>query len=391
MGMNQNIRQEFKFRNPFQSNHILIEEKICQLSNSSWPCVTLASPSTMMSGTSRELFENWCENKKNGLIITDYAVQGTLARQMLSNPRVVLARNGHALKMHMTVDAISFSAHADFRQTREFIDILKLSHAISSDIERHVYTPEINQQVKFYHKNERSAKIIGKLAKNKLIEDNPINGILIQKMQNNLILHPHDLAVYTNLKTSGISHRQVLPLKTQRTFDEICYDLTASFKHLVRVSILKDSFTTVHKKLTIGNIVNVTYYNKKNLRNLLKPIPKQNNLKYRNSLILEWLGGSVADLIVDCIIIFITKIENVQNTIKPVNQKTSKVKNPNIFNNMFENINNKYVIKNHTDNLMFRIDGFSLIFYEKMSKVVCPENINLENKLNKLINITKLV
>merc|ERR1711933_415023 len=269
-----------------------------------------------MSGTSRELFENWCEDKKNSLIITDFAVQGKLSHIVL-----VHGERGEIEKL-----------------SRELSH-----HAISLDIERHVFTPEISQQVTLYHKNERSTKIIGKLAKNKPIEDNSINGILIQKIQNDLILHPHDLAVYTNLKTSGISHRQVLPLKIKRTFNEIYLELTASFKHIVRVSISKDSSNPAYEKLIVGNIVNVIYYSEKNLKNLMNPILKLNNLKYGNSLILEWLGGLVADLIVDCIIIFITKIENVnkyvQNTIKPVDQKISNVKNPNIFINMFENIN----------------------------------------------------
>jgi Cft2 family RNA processing exonuclease len=34
----------------------------------------------MQSGTSRELFELWAPDSRNGLIVTGYSVEGTLAR-----------------------------------------------------------------------------------------------------------------------------------------------------------------------------------------------------------------------------------------------------------------------------------------------------------------------
>ena len=33
------------------------------------PCVVMASPGMMQSGLSRELFESWCTDAKNGVII----------------------------------------------------------------------------------------------------------------------------------------------------------------------------------------------------------------------------------------------------------------------------------------------------------------------------------
>jgi len=40
----------------------------------------MASPGMMQSGLSRELFEDWCTDKKNGCIIAGYCVEGTLAK-----------------------------------------------------------------------------------------------------------------------------------------------------------------------------------------------------------------------------------------------------------------------------------------------------------------------
>ena len=44
------------------------------------PCVIMASPGMMQSGLSRQLFENWCTDKRNGLIVAGYCVEGTLAK-----------------------------------------------------------------------------------------------------------------------------------------------------------------------------------------------------------------------------------------------------------------------------------------------------------------------
>ena len=34
----------------------------------------------MQSGLSRQLFEAWCTDKRNGLIVAGYCVEGTLAK-----------------------------------------------------------------------------------------------------------------------------------------------------------------------------------------------------------------------------------------------------------------------------------------------------------------------
>lgn len=44
------------------------------------PCVVLASPGFMDVGPSRELLELWAPDSRNGLIITGYSIEGTMAR-----------------------------------------------------------------------------------------------------------------------------------------------------------------------------------------------------------------------------------------------------------------------------------------------------------------------
>lgn len=60
----------------------------------SGPCVVMATPSMLQSGLSRALFEAWCESPANTIIIADFAVQGTLARDILSSPTHVVSSAG---------------------------------------------------------------------------------------------------------------------------------------------------------------------------------------------------------------------------------------------------------------------------------------------------------
>ena len=43
----------------------------------------------LQNGLSRELFELWCTDRRNGLVIPGYAAEGTLAKIVQSEPREV--------------------------------------------------------------------------------------------------------------------------------------------------------------------------------------------------------------------------------------------------------------------------------------------------------------
>ena len=63
------------------------------------PCVVLATPSMLQSGLSRQLFDAWCEDARNGIIICDFAVQGTLAREIQGTPSHVLTKAGAKVQL----------------------------------------------------------------------------------------------------------------------------------------------------------------------------------------------------------------------------------------------------------------------------------------------------
>jgi len=92
--MNDDIREALKrTSNPFQFKHVTHLRSTSQFDDVG-PCVVMATPSMLQSGMSRELFEAWCGDPKNCTIIADFAVQGTLARDILSSPKDIMAKSG---------------------------------------------------------------------------------------------------------------------------------------------------------------------------------------------------------------------------------------------------------------------------------------------------------
>ena len=94
------------------------------------PVVVLAAPGMLQSGTSRELFEQWCGDHKNGVIMTGYSVAGTLANDLMLEKDVIVLPDGRHLPLKCKTEFISFSAHSDYGQTRDFISQTETPHVV---------------------------------------------------------------------------------------------------------------------------------------------------------------------------------------------------------------------------------------------------------------------
>ncbi|ORE00538.1 CPSF3 [Hepatospora eriocheir] len=125
--MNGRLQKISLTRNPFEFKYIQFIKDQNRFKDVG-PCVIMASPGMLQSGFSRDLFESWCTNPKNGVVISGYSVEGTLAKEILKEPNEIQSLKGHLLKLNMTVEYISFSAHVDYTQNSEFIDECEPKH-----------------------------------------------------------------------------------------------------------------------------------------------------------------------------------------------------------------------------------------------------------------------
>ncbi|KAK9822187.1 hypothetical protein WJX81_008406 [Elliptochloris bilobata] len=232
--MNDAIKAAFQAANPFVFKHVQHVASARALEGVG-ACVVMATPSMLQSGLSRELFEAWCEDPRNGVIIADFAVQGTLARQLLDSPSHVITRAGAKVPLRMSVDAISFSAHADYTQTSQFIAALAPPHVVLVHGEatemgrlrkaleqqagalgqpRQLYMPRVAQPVHITHQAQHLAKVVGRLADRAAGEGAGVAGLLVrQPGGGDLLLAPDDLPAFTRLRPGRVLQRQALALR----------------------------------------------------------------------------------------------------------------------------------------------------------------------------------
>lgn len=124
--MNEKIRlgsSSLEKTNPFQFKHIKSIKSIDKIHDMG-PCVVVASPGMLQNGVSRQLLERWAPDPKNAVILTGYAVEGTMAKELLAEPHAIpsISNPDVAIPRRLSIDEISFAAHVDYQQNAGFIE-----------------------------------------------------------------------------------------------------------------------------------------------------------------------------------------------------------------------------------------------------------------------------
>ncbi|CAG9466846.1 unnamed protein product [Pedinophyceae sp. YPF-701] len=318
--MNDDIRRAFAHSNPFKFSHVNVLSGPSALDDTG-PCVVLATPSMLQSGFSRRLLETWCEDSRNGVIIADFAVQGTLAREILGHPKEipsVVAAPGHKLALRCTVEAISFSAHADFPSTRGFLETLLPDHVVlvhgekegmmrlKGALERRagakdkdhswtVHTPALGEAVRFPWRGEVRARIVGHAASDGLVEGHTVSGVLVKPPVGlPTVMHPEDLPAFTKLAQGTVLQRQAIA--TTKGWPLIRLSLEAMLQEVHSVGAedlqVKGMPPTAkgEERIQIGDGHTLTY------------VPGSQTGKAPAQVVLEWVGGARGDLLADVVV-----------------------------------------------------------------------------------------
>ncbi|KAH0827490.1 beta-lactamase-like protein [Lanmaoa asiatica] len=340
--MNANIRSRFAKRdNPFVFKHISNlpqprgwERKIAE----GPPCVVLASPGFLQTGPSRELLELWAPDPRNGLIITGYSVEGTLARDIMTEPEEVISLKGHSIPRKISVDYISFSAHVDYSQNSEFIEQVKAQHVVSSDHKypRHrfsehfgnpqvlvhgeqtamgrlraamtarykdrdedvkIHTPRNLETLELSFRGERVAKAIGTLAAKTPQEGDIVSGLLVSKDYSYTLLDPRDLRDFAGLSTTIVTQRQRVVLG-------VGWDLVRWHLEGMYGSVEEGLDTNRVPTMRVMGVVDV-------------------KITGEHELTLEWDSGASNDMIADSTLALITGIDKSPASVKLTTQSCS--------------------------------------------------------------------
>lgn len=322
--MNGNIRSRFAKRdNPFVFKHISNlpqprgwERKIAE----GPPCVVLASPGFLQTGPSRELLELWAPDPRNGLIITGYSIEGTLARDIMNEPEEITSLKGHSIPRKISVDYISFSAHVDFSQNSEFIELVKAQHVVlvhgeatamgrlraamagrfrDRDEDVKIHTPRNLETLELSFRGERVAKAIGTLANKPAQEGDIISGLLVAKDYSYTLLDPRDLRDFAGLSTCTVTQIQKIALGVG--WDLVLWHLEGMFGR-VEEGLDKDGVPT----LRVMGMVDVKH-------------------TAGCELTLEWDSSASSDMIADSTLALITGIDKSPASVKLTTQPCTHV------------------------------------------------------------------
>jgi cleavage and polyadenylation specificity factor subunit 3 len=325
--MNSNIRSRFAKRdNPFVFKHISNlpqprgwERKIAE----GPPCVVLASPGFLQTGPSRELLELWAPDSRNGLIITGYSIEGTLARDIMTEPDEIIGLKGNTIPRKISVDYLSFSAHVDYSQNSEFIELVKAQHVVlvhgeqtamgrlkaamtakfkDRDEDVKIHTPRNLETLELSFRGERVAKAIGTLANKPPQENDIISGLLVSKDYSYTLLDPRDLKDFAGLSTCTVTQRQRIVLGVG--WDLVRWHLEGMYGS-IEEGLDKDEV----KVIRVMGAVDVKH-------------------TAEHELMLEWDSTASNDMIADSILALITGIDKSPASVKLTSQQHSHTHHP---------------------------------------------------------------
>merc|ERR1712179_581882 len=116
---NEKIRKTFVDRNMFDCRHIKSFDR--SYIDNPGPMVVFATPGMLHAGLSLTIFRRWCTEEKNMIIMPGYCVAGTIGHKILNGQKRIEFEMGQVTEGKMSVQYMSFSAHADAKGIMQLI------------------------------------------------------------------------------------------------------------------------------------------------------------------------------------------------------------------------------------------------------------------------------
>jgi len=351
-------------KNPFDFKHIKsvkTEQEMTDIYNDK-SCVVFASPGMLQSGLSKNLFEKWCSDKKNGIIITGYCVDKTLARKVLGEPKKIDIGNNKELDLLMSVKTVTFSAHSDFKHTDEFIQNLEpknivLVHGEAKEMERlrnqferlkiennkykkfspKVYNPQNCQKIIIPFVIPKKGYIAGKLCVDLL------NMVFRQKQNGADIINSYNFNINNQIKNESINDNSHL-LKDKMDLEEEnskeVEKIEENFVEVAGILIDEENILINSEEIEIFSTNNINMVKLKQILKvkysicneiLLNVLKDYFNLKqidqntfeicsqvkcymHKDSdIVLEWYSNGYSDFLANSIAMIITQLETAPN------------------------------------------------------------------------------
>ncbi|RNF03926.1 putative cleavage and polyadenylation specificity factor [Trypanosoma rangeli] len=333
--MNDRVKQQHaNHRNPFVFKYIhsLVDTRSFE---DTGPCVVLASPGMLQSGISLELFERWCGDRRNGIIVAGYCVDGTIAKDILAKPKEVTKPDGRVLPLRMrTIQSVSFSAHSDGRQTRDFIQALpktqhvilvhgnvgamgQLKNKLQQDFAERgmkVYSTKNQEAIRIPFTVQRTAKVMGALATVPARNGDFVSGaLLVSGKHSYSIVHPIEIPLFTDLNVAQIQQAMVLPLPRYKSALEVLEVLQRYFaQSQMFEGVTPQQQDVVPEEINGREVDHTTSTTRITVCDNVS-VDVQQSARSQTTLTITWTSSHRNDLIADVTCIALTKIMHIEH------------------------------------------------------------------------------
>ncbi|KAL9085694.1 MAG: hypothetical protein Q9159_004571 [Coniocarpon cinnabarinum] len=334
------------------------------------PSVMLASPGMMQNGVSRELLERWAPDARNGVVITGYSVEGTMAKQIMNEaesiPAVMTKSSASVnrrkdnetrnITRRCSVAEYSFAAHVDGTENRDFIEAIAAPNIVLVHGERHnmarlksrllslnqgkaekdkarIHNPHNCDTVHIPIRQDKIARVVGKLAER--VRPNALQGegtseeekqiirnaVLVENDFKLSLMDPEDLREYAGLTTTTILCRQKLTLASA-SLSLIRWALEGAFGGVEELPSTFSHDTKMAESLANGEDGSTTPpddpIEEIDRRETRLKVMDVITLIYRaqSELIVEWEGNVSNDSIADAVVAVLLGVESSPAAVK---------------------------------------------------------------------------
>jgi hypothetical protein len=233
--MTRSLQARMGGRNPWDFRHIRPLRDARALPDGI-PCVVIAAPGMLQGGVSRSLFERWCANPADAVVVAGYCVEGTLAKDILRKPGEITSSTGRKLALNCDVEEVQFAAHADYAQTSDLVESLKpqtivLVHGEATEMRRlhqalvkrtrdgedslrGVFMPPNKSTVRRAFRQDRTGKAIGLMAEASFLPGQRVSGVLVRRGFGLTMVSDRELPRFTPLQHTPVSQALSVPFRS---------------------------------------------------------------------------------------------------------------------------------------------------------------------------------
>lgn len=125
---NEKIKKTFVQRNMFEFKHI--QPLDMSYVDQPGPMVLFSTPGMLHGGQSLRVFKRWAPDENNMIIMPGYCVAGTVGHKVINGAKKIDGEGGSKIDVRLSVEYMSFSAHADAKGIMQLIRTAQPRHVM---------------------------------------------------------------------------------------------------------------------------------------------------------------------------------------------------------------------------------------------------------------------